>query len=82
MNSKEKNKTNVRAMLDVFMALLMVFFGVFILFSEKIIGYDYFADNAFLQGSIKWIIGILFMLYGIFRAYRGYTIFKNSRFDD
>ena len=82
MNNKEKNKTRVRAMLDFFMAALMVFFGVFILFSEKIIGYDYFADNAFLQGSIKWIIGILFMLYGVFRAYRGYTIYKNSRFND
>lgn len=75
----------MRAMLDYFMALLMLFFGVFIIFSEKIIGYDYFADSSFVTGKMKWLVGILFMLYGIFRAYRGYvaaTIYNENNQQD
>jgi sulfite exporter TauE/SafE len=77
MNSM-RNKLNFRGMLDFFMALLMIGFGLFIMFSRKVLGYDYFADNAFLQGAIKYIVGVLFIFYGLFRAFRGYTIFKNG----
>jgi hypothetical protein len=74
-----RNNPNFRVLLDYFMALLMVFFGVFVIFSEKIIGYDYFADSKFVSGSMKWIVGILFMLYGVFRAYRGYLSAQNEK---
>jgi len=74
--SRRKSTPNVRAMMDYFMASLMVFFGVFIMFSEKIIGYDYFEGSNFVTGKMKWIIGVLFMLYGVFKAYRGYVAAK------
>jgi sulfite exporter TauE/SafE len=74
-----RNKLNFRGMLDFFMAILMACFGLFIMFSKNVLGYDYFADNLFLQGSIKWIVGILFIFYALFRAYRGYIIFKNGQ---
>lgn len=72
----------VRAMLDYFMALVMIFFGLLILFPEPILGVDYFKDSALLQGAMKWIIGFLFILYGFFRAYRGYVSSKKSGSDE
>ena len=82
MATKRRNNNGIRATRDFLMALLMFFFGAFILASKIFIGYDYFVDNAFLQGSVKWIVGILFILYGVFRAYRGYTIRKNGSNDE
>lgn len=73
---RRKSTPNVRAIMDYFMAALMVFFGVFILDSEKILGYDYFEDSPFIKGKVKWLVGILFMLYGVFKAYRGYVAAK------
>ena len=72
----------VRAMLDYFMALVMVFFGLIILFPEPILGVDYFNDSALLQGAMKWVIGFLFILYGFFRAYRGYVSSKKTGSDE
>ena len=77
--SRRKNTPNVRAMMDYFMASLMVFFGVFIIYSEKILGYDYFEGSSFVTGKMKWVIGALFMLYGVFKAYRGYVAAKMEK---
>lgn len=82
-NSKRRTKPpGVRAMLDYFMALVMAFFGCIILFPEQILGVDYFSDSALIQGGMKWVIGILFILYGVFRGYRGYIASKTSSNDD
>lgn len=70
---------NFRVMLDYFMALLMLFFGFFIIWSEKVLGYDYFEGSWLVDGAMKWIIGLLFVLYGVFRAYRGYQLGQIER---
>ena len=79
---KKPQGPNLRAMLDYFMALLMMFFGAVILFPVEILGVDYFKDSALLQGGMKWLIGILFILYGLFRAYRGWLGSKSKIDDD
>ncbi len=83
MNSSSQRKNTkgpgARVLLDYFMALLMLFFGVFIIWSEKIIGYDYFEGSYLVTGAMKWVIGILFMLYGVFRAYRGYLLYEREK---
>jgi len=61
------------------MAALMVLMGIFILFPEMIVGFDFFQDSWFLQGAMKWVVGILFMLYGVFRAYRGYLVSRQQQ---
>lgn len=79
---QRKHKTGLpdfRALLDYFMGALMVFGGFFIIFSKHIIGEDYFADSEFVQGGMKWFLGAIFMIYGIFRLYRGYVIQKERR---
>lgn len=84
-NPNNRNRTQppgIRAMLDYFMALVMVFFGCIILFPEQIMGVDYFKDSALVQGAMKWVIGFLFILYGCFRAYRGYAASKKRTDDD
>lgn len=68
-----------RAFLDYFMGGLMVFGGIFIIFSRYLIGQDYFEDSALVQGWMKWFLGIIFMLYGAFRLYRGYHIQQERR---
>ena len=83
INQRNRHRPpGVRAMLDYFMALVMIFFGCIILFPELILGVDYFADSAILQGAMKWIIGFLFILYGCFRAYRGYVSSKKRGYDE
>ncbi len=81
-NKRRRKGPNPRVMLDYFMALLMLFFGFFIIFSEKLLGYDYFADSKFVSGAMKWIVGILFMLYALFRGYRGYISAQNEKQND
>lgn len=81
-NRSNRKPPGVRAMLDYFMALVMVFFGLMILFPEQILGNDYFNDSALLQGAMKWVIGFLFIFYGVFRAYRGYISSKKTGSDE
>ena len=79
---QQRRKTrgpSVRVLLEYFMALLMLFFGFFIIFSEKLLGYDYFEGSWLITGAMQWAIGILFMLYGVFRAYRGHLLDKQSQ---
>lgn len=75
-------KPNFRGILDYFMAIAMIWMGCFIIFSEKFIGYDYFQNSTIVKGGTKWAIGILFMFYGLFRAYRAYSASKSSKQDD
>jgi threonine/homoserine/homoserine lactone efflux protein len=85
MESEKNRRRQVpdfRAWLDYGMAALMVFFGVFIVFSEKILGYDYFEDSWLITGGMKWAIGIMFALYGAFRAYRGYLLSQRRKSED
>ena len=81
-NRRRVQPPGIRSMLDYFMALVMVFFGCIILFPEQILGVDYFKDSALVQGAMKWVIGFLFILYGCFRAYRGYIGSKKTDNDD
>lgn len=82
-NRRQRAKPpGIRSFLDYFMALVMVFFGCIILFPEQILGVDYFKDSALVQGAMKWVIGFLFILYGFFRAYRGYLGSKTKNDDD
>jgi hypothetical protein len=79
---KKPSGPNLRSMLDYFMALLMIFFGAVILFPEQILGVDYFKDSPLVKGAMKWVIGILFILYGFFRAYRGWLSSKSKIDED
>jgi len=63
-------------MLDYFMALLMLLFGIFVMASEKFIGYDYFEDSRIAKGPMKYVIGVLLIGYGLMRAYRAYFLSK------
>jgi hypothetical protein len=81
-NSKRRQVPDFRVWLDYGMAALMVFFGVFIVFSEKILGYDYFEDSWLVTGGMKWAIGIMFGLYGAFRAYRGYLLSQRRKSEE
>jgi hypothetical protein len=75
-NRRRRPGPNFRAWLDYFMALLMLFFGCVIMFPRQILGVDYFKDSMLIKGAMKWVIGGLFILYGFFRAYRGYLAAK------
>jgi hypothetical protein len=82
LNSKYKRKRPVvgpRVVLDYFMGLLWMFGGIFIIFSEKFLGYDYFEDSDLVQGWMKWFIGFIFVLYGLFRIYRGYQLQNENK---
>ncbi|MES2647518.1 MAG: hypothetical protein V4717_11620 [Bacteroidota bacterium] len=84
-NSNSRNRSKppgVRSILDYFMALVWVFIGFLIFFPEQIAGVDIFRNKPILQGSMKWVIGSLFLLYGLFRGYRGYVASKKSSQDD
>jgi hypothetical protein len=76
---QRKNPLDFRALLDYFMGLLMIFFGVFIAFSAKFIGYDYFEGTWLANGTLKWMMAGLFALYGLFRGYRGYLQTKRGK---
>ncbi len=74
---KRKHKTGVpdfRTLMDYFMGLLMIFGGIFIVFSKEMLGYDYFEDTDFVQGGMKWLLGGVFFAYGLIRLYRGRQI--------
>ena len=75
-------KPNFRAWLDYFMAFAMVLFGCFIIFSKQMMGEDFFKDSVLVRGGMKWLIGILFMLYGAFRGYRGWLAAKTNEEDE
>ncbi len=87
MNTNSTNRSRskppaIRSLLDYFMAMVWIFIGLLILFPEQIAGVDLFKNKPILQGATKWVIGFLFMLYGVFRGYRGYMAAKNRGNED
>jgi hypothetical protein len=74
---KRRHKSGMpdfRSLLDYFMGALMILGGLFISFSEKMLGYDYFEGSMLVQGGWKWFLGAIFGVYGVFRLYRGRQI--------
>lgn len=55
--------------------------ALFVAFSEELFKSDFFEGNDLVQGWMKYFIGAIFMLYGIFRIYRGYILYK-ERLED
>ena len=87
MNNNSNNRSRpkppaIRSLLDYFMALVWLFVGLLILFPVQIAGADIFRNKPILQGTMKWVIGFLFVLYGVFRGYRGYIASKNRDNED
>jgi membrane-bound acyltransferase YfiQ involved in biofilm formation len=81
---KRKHKTGIpdfRAFLDYFMGGLMIFGGIFIIFSKYMLGYDYFEDSDFVKGGMQWFLGFVFAIYGAFRLYRGIQIQKQKKWE-
>ena len=64
------------------MALLMISGALFFIFSERLLGYDYFAESPLMQGAMRWIIAGLFFLYGIFRLYRANLLRKEDSYTE
>ena len=84
-NTNRRNRPKppgIRSLLDYFMAMVWIFIGLLILFPEQIAGVDLFRNKPILQGTMKWVIGFLFILYGFFRGYRGYIASKTRSNDD
>ncbi len=76
LRDTRKKHTAIKSYKDYFMCLIILGFGIFIMFSKHIIGYEYF-DSGFLEPKpLRYSVGPLFMVYGLFRAWRGY---KNSK---
>jgi hypothetical protein len=71
-----------RIMLDYIMAALWISLAVFIMFSKELFNSDFFEGNDLVQGWWKWFIGLIFMLYGLFRIYRGYQLQKERQRED
>jgi hypothetical protein len=63
-------------MLDFFMGGLWIFVALFAAFSKELFNSDFFEGNDLVNGWMKYFIGAMFMLYGIFRVYRGYMLYK------
>jgi hypothetical protein len=63
------------------MGILWMFAGLFAAFSKELFHSDFFEGNDLIQGWMKYFIGGIFMLYGLFRIYRGYILYK-ERLED
>jgi uncharacterized membrane protein HdeD (DUF308 family) len=82
LKNERKKYTFARSLLDYFMGLVMVLFGLFMLFSAKVIGHDYFDTGVLANKSLRYLIAPLFMLYGVFRVWRGYKMSKMTIDED
>lgn len=49
---------------------------MYIIIGIMVISYQWFILN--LDPLVSWALGVVFMLYGIFRTYRAYTIYKEE----
>ncbi|HEU0109666.1 MAG TPA: hypothetical protein VFQ73_02265 [Flavisolibacter sp.] len=66
---KQRKKTiRLRSTMDMVMGGLIIFIGIYFLTYEKL-GINVFRRE---PSSIDYFIGGLFILYGIWRVYRGY----------
>ncbi len=73
---KRRPALEPRVLLDFFMGGLWVLVALFAAFSKELFQSDFFEGNDFVKGWMKYFIGGIFMLYGIFRIYRGYLLYK------
>jgi hypothetical protein len=66
-NRRQKGYAGMRSIMDYGMGLLIAAMGVFFIFSNKI-------SRDFPQFDDPWIkgLGVVAVIYGIFRIYRGY----------
>lgn len=65
---QRKKVARVRAFMDYTMGILLLVFGIYFLCYDKL-GINLFGRQ---PSSIDYLIGALFVLYGIWRIYRGY----------
>ena len=73
---KRKPALEPRVMLDFFMGVLWMLAGLFAAFSKELFRSDFFEGNDLVQGWMKYFLGGIFVLYGLFRIYRGYVLYK------
>lgn len=76
---RKRQGPDPRVMLDYFMGGIWVLAGVFISFSKELFHSDFFNGNDFVQGWWKYFLGVLFVLYGVFRIYRGYQLYQERK---
>ncbi|MBO9619128.1 MAG: hypothetical protein J7539_08850 [Niabella sp.] len=66
---RNKRVAGMRSVLDYAMGVLIIFVGVFLLIRNKL---DIPLNKRFPPDAIDWFLGGLFVVYGIWRIYRGY----------
>lgn len=66
---RRKQVTSMRALLDYGMGILILFFGVFFFFRNKL---DIRFNERFPPNEIDKIFGVICLIYGAWRIYRGY----------
>ncbi len=76
---KKRPGPDPRVALDYFMGFLWIMAGVFISFSRELFHSDFFDGNDLVQGGGKWFFGVLFVLYGVFRIYRGNQLYRERK---
>lgn len=71
---REKNKPlNIKAIFDLIMGLIYAIVGA-LLVSSKYLG----LELAFPPPDVIMIFGAFAVLYGVFRIYRGYKLYKEA----
>ena len=66
---RNKQVAGMRSMLDYAMGVLIIFVGVFLIVRHK---FDLALNKRFPPDIIDLLLGILFVIYGVWRVYRGY----------
>ncbi|ANH84012.1 hypothetical protein A8C56_16585 [Niabella ginsenosidivorans] len=66
---RNKQVAGMRSMLDYTMGVLIIFVGVFLIVRNK---FDLALNKRFPPDIIDLLLGILFVIYGAWRVYRGY----------
>jgi hypothetical protein len=66
---KRKQVASMKSLMDYGMGLLILFAGVFFFFRDR---FKLDFNERFPPDDIDKIIGVLFIIYGAWRIYRGY----------
>lgn len=66
---KRKQVASMKALMDYGMGLLILMAGVFFFFRDK---FKLDFNERFPPDDLDKIIGVLFIIYGVWRIYRGY----------
>jgi len=70
MDNRQKNYILMRSIRDYGMGILFLGIGICFFFSKEFFGYELFTKGDEL---LRYMVLILFTLYGGFRIYRGYA---------